>query len=195
VTAPANGVRAVSPNGEFAPLRYGGVPVPWSVSWSAEDRIFLDVCAYAGGLALCQTEARGRGKPQFGKPHANRQRRAIAEGRCDLCGRSLDATTKVSLSHAGPVLHAARPGDILQVEPLLHRACATASMLHCPSLKRDIGSGTLHVRQVRRYAVQMAIMTSEYCAQIAGDQRRAFGHAKVQLLAWTDRDARWLENR
>jgi hypothetical protein len=175
-------------------LRYGGVPVPWTVSWSAEERLFLAYCAYAGGLALCQPEARGEGKPAFGKPHAIRQRRAVYEGRCDLCGKPLAARTKVSLSHARPRANAAAIGDILQVEPLLHKECAARSLRHCPSLKRDIRAGSLMVRQVTRYAVQMAIMSAEYCSQVAGgDGRKAIGHAKVQLLAWSDRDAAWLE--
>lgn len=32
-----------------------------------------------------------------------------------------------------------------------------------------------------------------YVQQITGEYRRAMGHAKVELLAWVDRDAAWLE--
>jgi len=83
----------------------------------------------------------------------------------------------------------------LQVEPLLHKECAAISMEHCPSLKRDIKAGTLKVRQVNRYRVQVAIMDPVYVAEIAGEKVKAAGHAKVELLAWIDRDTDWLNAR
>lgn len=174
-------------------LHYGGVPVPYTVSWTKEERHFVGHCRWAGGVALCMDTARGEGKPIFGKPHAQRQRQAIVDGLCDLCGHPLAVRTKVSLSHARPSPRAYRMGDILQVEPLLHRECAAISMRHCPSLKRDIAAGSLMVRQVKRYAVQVAIMDEVYVESLTGERRKAFGHAKVQLLDWTDRTAAWLE--
>lgn len=175
-------------------LIYGTLPVPYTASWSDEETsFFVGHCAFANGLAVCQDSARGQGKPQFGKPHCQRQREAVARGLCDLCGKPLKARTKVSLSHARPIIHAARVGDILQVEPLLHRECAATSMRHCPALKRDIETGSLKVRQVTRYGVQFAVMSPEYVHTIAGQYCKAIGHAKVQLLAWVDRDQAWLE--
>jgi hypothetical protein len=140
-----------------------------------------------------QDEAQGVGKPLFGKPHAQRQRRAMAEGLCDLCGKSLAARTRVSLSHARVRHNGAEGPAVLQVEPLLHRECAAVSMRHCPSLKRDISTGDLKIRQVTRYRVQLAIMDEVYVESITGEPRKAIGHAKVELLAWKDRDAAWLE--
>ena len=164
---------------------YGGVPVPYAASWSTETEFSVAPCRFAGGrLAICQNGARGVGKPLFGKPHAVRQR--------DLCAKPLRVRTKVSLSHARPQLHSARGGEILQVEPLLHRECAAVSMRHCPALKRDIALGTLMVRQVTRHQIQLAIMTATYTQTIAGAACPAIGHAKVQLQAWVDRDADWL---
>jgi hypothetical protein len=107
---------------------YGGVPVPWVASWSGEESLYLSVCPHAQRLAICQAHAPGTGKPLFSKPHADRQRAAIAMGRCDTCGRPLVARTKVSLSHARPQAHGHHIGDILQVEPLMHRECAALSV-------------------------------------------------------------------
>lgn len=174
-------------------LHYGGVPVPWTVSWTAEEPLFLDHCAVAGRLALCQAQRPGEGKPQFGKPHAIRQRVAIAEGLCDLCGRPLAATTKISLSHARVRLDGALGACVMQVEPLLHRPCALVSLDHCPSLKRDVASGEVEIRQVARYQVQIALMSRAYCLETTGRAEEAAGHAKVVLLKWTDRDQAWLE--
>jgi hypothetical protein len=173
-------------------LHYGGVPVPYTVSWTDEEHFHVASCPHAGGRAICQAVAPGEGKPRFGKPHSQRQREAIARGLCDLCGRPLRLRTKVSLSHARPRGLGASGFAILQAEPLLHKECAAESLRHCPSLKRDIAAGTLFVRQVTRWRVQMAVMSAVYVGEIAGEPVKAIGHAKVELIAWTDRDAEWL---
>lgn len=176
-------------------LTYGGVAVPYTASWSAEEgRFFLARCRYANALAICQVEARGEGKPRFGKPHSQRQREVIARGLCDLCGRPLAHRTKVSLSHARVVTHGAEGPAILQVEPLLHKECAAISLTQCPSLKRDVKAGTLMVRHVTRHRVQMAVMSAEYMLEMTGEERKAIGHAKVELLRWIDHSADWLDD-
>lgn len=177
-------------------LTYGGVPVPYTAAWSAEmepGALFLDTCPYAGAPAIRQLHARGQGKPRFGSPHMERQREAIALGLCDLCARPLKARTKVSLSRARPVLHAASPGDILQVEPLLHKECAAESVRHCPSLKAQLRDGVLHIRQVARWRCQFAIYSEQGTFELVGRRVKAIAHAKVQLIQWRERDLEWLE--
>jgi hypothetical protein len=173
-------------------LTFGNALVPWTVSWSSEERLFVGQCRHAKRLAICQDSSPGVGKPAFGKPHADRQREAIARDLCDLCGKTLKNRTKVSLSHARPQMHGADGLAILQVEPLLHRECAVTSMQHCPSLRRDLREGTLMVRQVTRHRVQFAIMAEPYVLEVAGAAVKAVGHAKVELVAWIDRDEAWL---
>lgn len=175
-------------------LMFGATPVPFTASWSAEEAFHVGRCPHAKARAIRQAVAVGEGKPQFGKPHMDRQRQVIAEGRCDLCGKSLAARTKVSLSHARVRRNGAEGPAVMQVEPLLHRECAAASMRYCPSLRWDIADGSLMIRQVTRYRVQFAIMTAEYVETITGERRKAIGHAKVELLAWKDRDMAWLEH-
>lgn len=178
--------------------RFGATAVPFTVSWTAEEKQFVGFCPFAQRRALCMPDHPGIGKPQFGKPHSNRQRQAIAQGLCDLCGKSLRLRTKVSLSHARSRSNAAAGGTgILQVEPLLHRECALESMRFCPSLKRDIANGSLMIRQISRYRVQFALMSPEYISHYVPDyvpsaNDRIVGHAKVELLAWSDRDLDWL---
>ncbi|HQS09516.1 MAG: hypothetical protein B7Y12_01960 [Rhizobiales bacterium 24-66-13] len=175
-------------------LFFGAVPVPYTASWTGEDDFFLARCRYAAGqVAICQKESRGSGKPLFGKPHMTRQREVISKGLCDLCGRTLKNSTKVSLSHARPQAKGARALDILQVEPLLHHLCAAISARHCPSLKRDIAQGAIQIRQVTRHQVQIALMDEIAAMEFTGIAHPgAAGHAKVQLLAWKDRDLAWL---
>lgn len=178
-------------------LTFGNTPVPYTVSWTAEERTFVAVCPHVQLPAICQDAAPGIGQPRFGKPHFGRQREAIAQGLCDICGKSLKIRTKVSLSHARVRTNAARGPAILQVEPLLHRECAAESLRYCPSLKKDIRNGTLRIRQVSRYRVQIAIADNVFVGEyvpgyVAQPSERIAGHAKVELLKWTDRDAAWL---
>lgn len=178
-------------------MTYGGAPVPFTVSWTGEEHHFVARCPFAEMPALCQRIDPGKGKPNFGKPHSHRQRQVIATELCDLCGLTLKTRTKVSLSHARPVPHGAEGLAILQVEPLLHRECAAISMRFCPSLRRDIAAGDLMVRQVTRHRVQFAVMAPEFIQHYvpdyrAGPDERIVGHAKVELLAWVDRDGDWL---
>jgi hypothetical protein len=179
-------------------LTYGGVPVPYTVSWTGEERHFIAPCKYADNRpAHCMAVAPGQGKPNFGKPHMNRQREVIGLDLCDLCGRSVSARTKVSLSHARLRHHGAEGPAILQVEPLLHRECAAISVRHCPSLKRDIAAGIVEIKQVTRYRVQFAIVDPEYVSLYVPDyhaqpHERIVGHAKIELLDWVERDRRWL---
>lgn len=177
-------------------LFYGAIRVPVTSSWEVEDHFYLDRCRWFKQVAICQDEATGpvptRGKALFGKPHMQRQRRAMAEGRCDICGRSLRTATKVSLSHARPQPHGAEGWAVLQVEPMMHRACARIAIEQCPSLRRDVANGTLCIRQVLRWRAQAAIMTEDYVEQITGQRVKALGHGKIELQHWRDRDAGWL---
>lgn len=174
-------------------LKFGNTPVPYTASWSAEESFHVGRCRYFDGqIAIMQAVAPGQGTPLFGKPHAQRQRETIARDLCDLCGRSLKLSTKISLSHARPVPHGANGWAILQVEPLLHKKCAAESMRFCPSLRRDVTRGTLFVRQVTQHRAQCAIMDSAYVQTIAGEPVLALGHAKVELIRWVDRDEAWL---
>jgi hypothetical protein len=179
-------------------LSYGGVLVPYTVSWDAEEQQFIGQCPYARMRALRMPQHRGVGRPRFGTPHSDRQREAVAIGLCDLCGKPLKTSTKVSLSHTRWRENAAPSGTgILQVEPLLHRRCAADSCKYCPSLKRDIAAGALMVRQVTSYRAQFVIMSPEFiCHYVPSYQPNAsdriVGHAKIELMGWVDRDYSWL---
>jgi hypothetical protein len=174
-------------------ITYGSVPVPYSVLWSDEDTNTIEADPMVRGqFAMCNPSSRGQGKPMFGKPHMQRQREVVINGLCDLCAKPLKGRTKVSLSHA-KVRAGAEGLCVMQVEPLLHKECAAISMLHCPSLKRDIRDGGLNVRLVTRYQVQLAQLTAAATMEFAGVRHSgAIGHAKVVLLAWQDKSQEWL---
>jgi hypothetical protein len=164
---------------------------PWTASWTGEERLFVAPCLYAGGhLAICQPRAQGLGKPLFKTPHSIRQRQAIANGLCDLCGVPL-GTNRVSLSFE-------RFTDVgcLQTEPLLHRRCAAISLLYCPHLKRHRAAGTLLVREVYRYDVAIARLTAAAVLEFTGESwpdGAVYGHAKLRILKAEPRDVEWIE--
>ena len=179
-------------------LQFGTLPVPRTTAWSGENQFFVAPCRWANGaLAVCQNEAPGVGKPTFTKPHSQRQRQAIAEALCDLCGQSLRNRIKVSLSHANIRTNGALGPAILQVEPMLHRSCAATSIRYCPSLRRDISAGTLRVWQVTQYRTQVAILRPETVAiyvpgHVPMPGQVVCGHGKIELLNWRLRDEEWL---
>jgi len=174
-------------------LHWNNIPVPYTAAWSGEEEFYLAECCHVHQRAVCQKEAQGEGRPLFGKPHMNRQREVIANDLCDLCRKPLTNRTKVSLSHAQSRLNAAPGGTgVLQVEPLLHKECAIESIKHCPSLQRDIRGGTIRIRQVLQHRHQVALIDGEETARFTGISEPSCGHAKVELMAWKNRDLAWL---
>ena len=175
-------------------LYYGDVPVPWTLSWSGEEQLYIGKCSITGKPAVMQESNRGEGKPLFGSPHMGRQRQCIVECRCDLCGKRLNKSTKVSLSHAAVRSHSYNGNDVLQVEPLLHKACAKRCLTLCPSLKRDIKNGTLNIYHVTKHDVQFAWLKPEAVREVQKIMcsEPVIGHAKVWIQKATRKTERWL---
>lgn len=126
---------------------YGNLPVPYPVVWSSEDEYWVARCPVVGRLAICQKESRGEGVPKFGQPNVMRQRRAICEGLCDLCGKPLKNATKILLANWRPL----GTDEPVCPEPMLHAECARESLQHCPALRAQVRQGTLRVLRVSRW--------------------------------------------
>ena len=177
---------------------WGHTLVPWTVAWTVEQsRIWVGRCPHVQKIAICQLEAPGHGRPMFGTPHHQRQRRAIQMGWCDLCGRSLRNSTKVSLSKARPRGNAAEGWAVLQVEPMLHRGCAALSTEWCPSLKRDVRSGEVEIRRVTQWRAQLAVLRPDKVplyvpGYVVQPGQQIVGAAKVELQKWTRETLGWL---
>ncbi len=176
--------------------RFDGLPVPWVASWSDEEQFSVAACPYAAGrLALWQPHRPGQGRPIFALPHVVRQRQAIAEQRCSLCGARLQGSTKVSLSTDRPTDVAGHGMIPLVIEPLLHRACAITSLQHCPALGRRSADNLLQVRQVFRAGPVQQLLTRDAVAERIGRPLDGIvGHLKLAITASIDRDQAWLEN-
>lgn len=108
---------------------------PWNASWSAERRFEVRPCRWAGGLpAVWQPHAPGEGKPLFAAPHMVRQRRAVAQMLCTVCGEPTTAGQRWMF----PLGHWREVGGRrhwLSTETPVHRACADRAAEVCPHLR------------------------------------------------------------
>ncbi len=175
---------------------YAGLPVPATVLWSAEQEYFVGECPHFSrdaqgqlvALAICQIEKRGEGAAKFGTPNVTRQRRIIAEGRCDLCGKLLKGKTKISLSRVS--------GDALAAEPLLHTECAKLSIQHCPVLQEQKRDGRLLVRRVSAYERRATFAQPEDHERYVPDYRGPplLGVGAIRVLSSRDVTRDWIKS-
>lgn len=176
-------------------MKYGDITVPYTASWTGEDRFEIRPCPYAEGRdALWQPHAPGMGKPMFATPHSVRQRQAMARQLCDICGRPLKNRTRVSMSQESPREVPGVGRVPLAVEPMVHRECGAEALRLCPSLKRQYANGRLRIRQVTACRLVAQGLTGEATMEFAGVYKPgAIGYLKLLITGWIDRDADWLE--
>jgi hypothetical protein len=108
---------------------------PWNASWTGEDRYEVRPCRYADNrLALWQPFKPGEGSPMFARPHAVRQRRSIAEGRCTVCGEPTQEGSRVFFPRGAWVLER---GTVFwaTTEAPVHAFCAELALKVCPVLR------------------------------------------------------------
>lgn len=166
-------------------LQYGDIPVPYPVMWSEEETYFIGQCPWFKKLAICQKQARGKGVPRFGRPHAMRQREAMFRGLCDVCKKPLKRD-KISLSNFGgdfPVNYV-----LSQVEPLLHKECAKLSVKSCPALQRQLAAGKMRARQVFECSPRPTFASEKERNDFVPDYEgpEIIGLAVVDLVKWRD---------
>lgn len=173
--------------------RWGNIIIPWTVAWTGERRFTVSRCPYARTMALCQEEAPGVGKPDFGKPHSNRQRRAQALQLCDICAKPLKGRTRISLSQDS-ARHVDGLGLVpLAVEPMVHKECAVISLDQCPALKKQVAAGTIFIRQVSQARLIAQVLNEAATLEFAGvSAPGAVGHLKLAITQFVARDEAWL---
>ncbi|MFD8967370.1 hypothetical protein ACFV0C_20645 [Streptomyces sp. NPDC059568] len=148
----------LSKAGKGEPLPPGAFPrpdvVPYIACWSSEHRPTGVVVVRGGGIALADEGpyerddmgvlwkrigiSPGHGRPEFGKVHFLRQRRAMRKLLCQVCGGASDRTREGTLwlvgedpSEPGPW----KPGDITGHPPLCV-PCAVTAVRACPHLRK-----------------------------------------------------------
>ncbi|WP_328916742.1 MULTISPECIES: hypothetical protein [unclassified Streptomyces] len=142
--------------------------VPYIAQWSGEVRPGPRVVARRRGAGIGYADEKpydrdsdsvlwarvpsmpGRGRPEYGQVHALRQRRAMGELLCQVCGGPADRDGDGVLWLLGedPADPASWPSDLLTTHPPLCVPCAAASVRACPHLR-----GQYAVLRVRRFAL------------------------------------------
>jgi hypothetical protein len=176
-------------------ITYGGAPVPWTVAWEYEDQYYPGTCPEFNLPAIRQVDEGlpHKGRPRFGEPHNDRQRKCVAKGLCDLCAKPLKNDTKISLSNflkGVPITTQLRC-----VEPLLHVDCARTSLQHCPALRRQIREDRVAVRQVFRWRARVIPEQpgSPHILHTIPDYTGVplIGLGVIELLSWRDVTMDW----
>lgn len=129
-----------------------GVDVPWMTSWSGEAVTGVSPCpSIDGGLAVGQADHPGEGQPLYSQNHLFRQRKAVREMLCPMCGAPTpagDRWTQTGQPTTAKAVRAKGLGGWLPAGmkdshalldagsiPPLHRACAERALIHCPHLE------------------------------------------------------------
>ncbi|WP_405799590.1 hypothetical protein [Streptomyces sp. NBC_01506] len=132
-------------------------PVPYITRWSAEQTPGIRVVAKNGGIGYADERPYdrdtndilwtrvpslpGKGRPEFGKVHALRQRRAMEALLCQVCARPADRTGDGALWMLGespdqPGGSGAEFDGLITAQPPLCAPCAVKSAQVCPHLRR-----------------------------------------------------------
>lgn len=120
----------------------GRLPVPWVAMWSSEEgTVYLDRQRMLGKdyLAVMHRQARGEGQAMLGHMSWVRQRQALLEDRCQVCGERV-GRRYVALHTSGQSMESyARRYDRASVplltEPWACATCAAASLRLCPGVR------------------------------------------------------------
>lgn len=130
------------------PLRWGNVPVPYSVMWTGEvphRRPHITTEKWAGRRLqmLCDGVDAPSGKPIFTKIHAERMRRVLREQLCQMCVQPLPP---VAIGFAQGLTYGGRP--VLRDGLPMCPPCALDAYRACPGLPRQEAAGTLRIWEV-----------------------------------------------
>ncbi len=195
--------RAGAPRTGPAPAAATELPVPWIALWTGEtrrsggepfprpaalvvggatlsddarraaERTALEDWDGAPDRAVARDGAPGDGTPQFSRLHDGRQRQAILEGRCSICGTPQQA----------PFLFLGTPPPDEQTpmfrEPPVCETCAALALRHCPGLRSDREAGRL-----ARFLVDTYVAVPDPASADAG--RNRLGHLLARPVdgAW-----------
>jgi len=137
------------------PLKYKGRPVPYITAWRDEVLQQPPVIAsqsgivYAGGPAdrgrgedgllwRLWDDIQGSGEPQWTDVHAPRQRKAMRDFLCQVCGGPADRNEQgvLWLLEDGSDQGHRWPNGFFTVHPPVCRPCAPIAAAHCPHLRR-----------------------------------------------------------
>lgn len=144
-----------------------GIPVPWLNRYGDPDQVperwRIDHDPYVRGPALfCDDYG---DEPNFLRMHMARQRQAMTEGRCSVCGRLVAWSRRhlVVSSISVEFIRTPELGEAAVVdEPWLCERCARFSVERCPGLIRRSRAGDCALVHVRSPRFVRLVVSSGY---------------------------------
>jgi hypothetical protein len=119
-----------------------GKNVPWSVSWTGEDK--YDLCESAdfpGLVDLVQVARPKTGTPKFAALHVSRHRAGMVQQLCHVCGRrTLSNDRYIFPVHSGGFVTVEGDGSTRYAGnvPPVHLACGQRAARLCPHLSHGL---------------------------------------------------------
>ncbi len=124
--------------------RVGALPVPWATQWKSSDTSTSITFTDRGRTVTCTCQP-GKGTPVFGQPCPDRQRRAVIDRLCSICGTPIKPTSQCAF-----MVGESYPAGVL-VEPPTHPRCLSFALHACPVLASAHDEGS--VLTAREYTV------------------------------------------
>lgn len=115
-----------------------GKDVPWITAWSSETEPAPQWrhCEHAGTVALWRPETPGVGQPMFKILHEVRQRRAVAQLLCQVCGKRTPSHDRWLFAKGGWQPNPDGPGQFWCTDDApVHRACGNLVRERCPFIR------------------------------------------------------------
>lgn len=157
--------------------------VPYITQWSGERAPKSEMVIRQGRLAFANERPYdrdsdgvlwsrapsqpGKGKPEFGKVHALRQRNAMERLLCQVCGKTADRNQDGILWLLGEIPDSSGDSGILTAHPPVCLPCARASVSSCPHLRRACTA--LRVSCLERAGVRGALYRPSCSKPVAVD--------------------------
>lgn len=178
------------------PATWRGFTVPFVAAWSSElVQVSLPEPALGGRPCLFPEIVSPRGVPILGRMECGRQRLAILDGLCQVCGKVL-GRWKWSAAMGRELAVESRPklGDgYLRSEPPCCRRCAAISARLCPGLQRlKPGWHAMRSAQVLPQVMDGAKLASASPAAYKGVRGPVIGYLEYMLtsayeaLTWSE---------
>ncbi|MFF2525491.1 hypothetical protein [Streptomyces liangshanensis] len=173
--------------------------VPYITAWSGEQAPRMPVITKGRGIGYADERPYdrdsegvlwtrtpslpGKGRPEYGRVHTLRQRRAMGELLCQVCARPADRTADGVLWLSGEDAREAASwsGDLVTAHPPLCVPCAMRSVASCPHLRKRFVM--LRVSAYSPAGVRGALYRPGHPAPVAVDATGvAFGDPRIHWV-------------
>lgn len=131
------------------PRTASGMPVPYITDYEGPNGEDYGEVALVGDTAARILACRctfGRGRPKIGHQCPHRQRKAVADRRCNVCGKRMSRRAELIFMGAATTdTHRYGPATAFSLEAPTHHDCAAYSALTCPRMASNMGAVNLAI--------------------------------------------------